>query len=167
MRLRSGKTTGEELAMGDIAGLGYLGLTGPLDEWRPLARNTRAEEAATDSPIRRRVLESMSALGASPWKRVRRGWDISDGRSAVARRSTVCGTSSRPRDFRRDRSRTRPRARRSRAVQRAGIRPAFPSSSSSAPRPVNAPFQSPTGARFVTSSAGKTLGSGPCRVVRR
>ena len=31
------RLNGEEVAMGDITGLGYLGLTGSIQEWRPVA----------------------------------------------------------------------------------------------------------------------------------
>jgi 3,4-dihydroxy-9,10-secoandrosta-1,3,5(10)-triene-9,17-dione 4,5-dioxygenase len=145
--------------MGDIRALGYLGLTGSIDEWRHLGEiigleavpQTSASEARfriDERAWRIAVHSGTPGLGYI-------GWELGS-RAALSRVRNKLEAA----EFSVE---TDPELARDRGVLElfscrdpSGIRLEFFYGAEAS----NAPFQSPSGARFITSSAGKTLGLG-------
>ncbi|MDP9056111.1 MAG: VOC family protein [Pseudomonadota bacterium] len=145
--------------MAEIEGLGYLGLTGSIEEWRALAAilGLEAVSQASDSEARFRIDERAwrIAVEDGPPGLGYIGWEIGS-RAALARvrgRLNAAGIAVE----------ADPELARERGVLElftcldpSGLRLEFFFGAEISP----APFVSPTGARFVTSSEGRTLGLG-------
>ncbi len=145
--------------MGDIAGLGYLGLTGPVDEWRQLAEILGLQAAAQTSPTEARFrIDERAwriAVNAGPPGLGYIGWEIGSRAVLGQVRDRLAAAGSAVE--------TNPALARERGVLElftcrdpSGL----PLEFFYGAEVDTAPFQSSTGARFVTQSAGTTLGLG-------
>ena len=145
--------------MGDIAGLGYIGLQGPLEEWRQLAQVLGLQEAATDSPAQGRfriderawriaVEDGAPGLGYIGWEV---GSRVALDRVRAKLESAGISVSTDP-----ELARVRGVLELFKCADPSGLPLEFFFGAETS----RIPFQSPSGARFVTSSAGKTLGLG-------
>ena len=145
--------------MGDITALGYLGLTGSIQEWSHLAGliGLQAAPPSSDSAARFRIDERAWRISRSRPASLASG--ISAGRSVAAR------PSPRPRQARRRRGLVNT------DLELARLRSVVEVFSCQDPSGFcleffyggevsSAPFLSPSGARFVTSSGGRSLGLG-------
>jgi 3,4-dihydroxy-9,10-secoandrosta-1,3,5(10)-triene-9,17-dione 4,5-dioxygenase len=145
--------------MGDITALGYLGLTGSIEEWREMAGiiGLQAAQPSSDSEARFRVDERVwrIAVKAGEPGVGYFGWEVAS-RAALSRvrdRLAAAGLSVK----------TDPELAAVRGVRElfscqdpSGFRLEFFHGGEAS----GAPFLSPTGARFITSSEGSTLGLG-------
>lgn len=145
--------------MADITGLGYLGLTGPIEEWRALAEilGLEATPQTSDSELRFRLDERAWRVaveaGAPGLGYI--GWEVAS-RSALNRvRDKLLAAAFSVE--------TDPQVARARGVLEliscrdpSGIRLEFFCDAEVS----REPFQSPSGARFVTSADGTNLGIG-------
>ena len=145
--------------MAEIEGLGYLGLTGSIEEWRPLAEilGLQASPQTSNSEIRFRIDERVWRIaveaGAPGLGYI--GWEVGS-RAALARvrgRLTAAGFAA---EADPDLARVRGVLELVTCLDPSGLRLEFFFGAEVSP----APFVSPTGARFVTSSKGQTLGLG-------
>jgi 3,4-dihydroxy-9,10-secoandrosta-1,3,5(10)-triene-9,17-dione 4,5-dioxygenase len=145
--------------MGDVSGLGYLGLTGSVDEWRHLAEilGLQAVPQTSDSEARFRIDERAwrIAVEAGPPGLGYIGWEVASPTALNrVRDSLAAGGFS---------VETDPELARARGVLelfRCRDPSGLPLEFFFGAETSHAPFQSPTGAHFVTSSAGRTLGLG-------
>jgi 3,4-dihydroxy-9,10-secoandrosta-1,3,5(10)-triene-9,17-dione 4,5-dioxygenase len=150
---------GEESVMGDIRGLGYLGLTGSIDEWRSLADilGLEALPQTSDSEARFRIDERAWRIavqaGAPGLGYI--GWEIGS-RAALSRVRAKLEAAG----FSLESDPELARARGVLELFRCKDPSGLPLEFFFGAEVSQAPFQSPTGARFVTGSAGKTLGLG-------
>ncbi len=145
--------------MGEITGLGYLGLTGSIEEWRPLAEilGLEAVPQTADSEARFRIDERAWRIavetGAPGLGYI--GWELHS-RAALTRirdklEAAAFAVQNDP-----ELARVRGVLELFSCHDPSGIRLEFFYGAEAS----NAPFQSPSGARFITSSAGKSLGLG-------
>ena len=145
--------------MGDVTALGYIGLTGPLNEWCELAEilGLQVARSASESEARFRVDERAWRIGVQAGDPGVGyiGWEVGSrgGLSRVRDKLTAAGFVVE----------TDPELARVR-----GVLEVFSCRDPSGfcleffygGEVSRAPFVSPTGARFITSSAGRTLGLG-------
>jgi 3,4-dihydroxy-9,10-secoandrosta-1,3,5(10)-triene-9,17-dione 4,5-dioxygenase len=145
--------------MGDIAGLGYIGLKGALEEWRPLAEilGLEAVPQTSGSEARFRIDERAWRIavetGAPGLGYI--GWEVGS-RAALGRvrdklESAGFSVAADP-----ELARVRGVLELFKCQDPSGLPLEFFFGAETS----QVPFQSPSGARFVTSSAGKTLGLG-------
>jgi 2,3-dihydroxybiphenyl 1,2-dioxygenase len=145
--------------MGEITGLGYLGLTGSIDEWRPLAEILGLESVpqASSSEARFRIDERAWRIaveaGAPGLGYI--GWELGS-RAALCRVRDKLEAAGFSVETDPELARVRGVLELFRCKDPSGLPLEFFFGAEAS----HAPFQSPTGARFVTSSAGKTLGLG-------
>ena len=145
--------------MTDITGLGYLGLTGSIEEWRVLAEilGLEATRQISDSELRFRVDQRAWRIaieaGAPGLGYI--GWEV-DGRAALSRLHNKLRAAGIPIETDPGLARTRGVLELFSCQDPSGIQLEFFCSAEDS----TAPFRSSSGARFVTSSMGNNLGLG-------
>ncbi len=145
--------------MADIEGLGYLGLTGSIEEWRALAAilGLEAVPQTSDSQARFRIDERAWRIaveeGAPGLGYI--GWEVGS-RAELARVRGRLNAAGFAAEADPELARVRGVLELVTCLDPSGLRLEFFFAAEISP----APFVSPTGARFVTSSAGKTMGLG-------
>jgi 2,3-dihydroxybiphenyl 1,2-dioxygenase len=145
--------------MGDIEGLGYLGLTGSVDEWLALATvlGLEAVPQASEFEAHFRIDERTwrVAVQAGPPGLAYIGWEVAS-RAALDRVRGKLNAAGFLAEADPELARARGVLELFRCQDPSGIPLEFFFGAEVS----QAPFISPTGARFVTSSQGKTLGLG-------
>ncbi len=145
--------------MGEITGLGYLGLKGPIDEWRQLAEmiGLQAVPQTAASEARFRIDERgwRIAVEAGAPGLGYIGWELSSAAQLRRVRDRLMAAGF-PVETDPELARVRGVLELFRCRDPSGLPLEFFRGAEVS----NTPFQSPRGARFVTSSAGKSLGLG-------
>ena len=145
--------------MGDITALGYVGLTGPVEEWQEIADILGLQTAApsSSSEARFRVDERAwrIAVQAGEPGIGYIGWEVGS-RAALARVQDKLGAAGFAVESDSELARVRGVLDLFTCRDPSGFRLEFFYSAEVS----SAPFTSPTGARFITSSGERTLGLG-------
>jgi 3,4-dihydroxy-9,10-secoandrosta-1,3,5(10)-triene-9,17-dione 4,5-dioxygenase len=145
--------------MGDITALGYVGLTGPVEEWQEIADVLGLQTAApsSSSEARFRVDERAWRLAVQPGEPGIGyiGWEVAS-RAALTRVQDKLASAGFAVESDTELARVRGVLDVVTCRDPSGFRLEFFYGAEVS----SAPFTSPTGARFITSSAGRTLGLG-------